>query len=290
MSRPTDPKGDKLMAHGSSRSGWYLVLVLLGGLAGVLTAAVTVDAATTSDRPLDQYWGFARTDEDQALEEAIFEVEEDQRQALIVSCMSEHGFQYVPWSSSVVMEGVVDEPSILEVVANPNDSYVEMLEPPDKLRYYVALTGLEDPYSETAGAAQGCVGASHTAMPGVFYARGLLVEELFSMEASIADHLSLVELHGAWVDCMSNQGWEFEHPRDVNSMLDDAAAEGSSTVDAELDKPEAMDDLDTCAASVGLTKAVVALRLQMEEELIDRHRDLLVVADRENYSPDGYRG
>ena len=43
------------------------------------------------------------------------------------------------------------------------------------------------------------------------------------------------------------------------------------------------------AGAEGLTRATLELRTSMERQMIRRHKDLLVLADRYNYAPDGRR-
>lgn len=72
-----------------------LILTACAVVAGFATSVAASGRPIIQDtRPLSQYWGFASSPAEQAVEEAIFDLEEFGRQELIRGCMAANGFDY----------------------------------------------------------------------------------------------------------------------------------------------------------------------------------------------------
>lgn len=259
----------------SRRRGFLVaaVVLALGLMVGAAAAITTPIATGRADRPLTAYWGFAQTEEDRAIEESIFEQEETQRQALIVSCMSRQGFEYKPAISSVLVTDEMTAAQARSLLADPNDGYRKSLTSEQQGAYNLALTGYQDPNHPQAGAAQGCVGEAHEAIPGVFHVRGILNKEMLAMEREFLDDPEIRALQGAWSSCMGSRGWEFATPIDVSASVD-------LDVLSEAEFQMALADSDTCARDVGLTNTARRIREAKERAFIADHADILVVASR----------
>ena len=215
--------------------------------------------------------GFGLTAEEQAADEAQYEKEERERQGLIARCMEEAGFQYVGDGPALSLDDNVTAADAFTASLSPNQSYVAGLSPEDLSRYNIALTGYEDPNAFDVGAAKGCVGSAHVAIPGVFALRSKLTEDLVELEFAIRHHRDVVAAKWEWSECMISRGlW----------VPDDLTLGPRAVVDSGLSMTQAefgayVSESDSCAEEADLREVEDSVRIALESDFMSEHAQVL---------------
>lgn len=148
-------------------------------------------------------------------------------------CMEEQGWQYFPTPSVYHGISVVSDDF---VSAGSNEDYAASLGNSERTAYYLALTGVEDPYDEVNGYSpdKGCMNESLQKVPGVYLLASVFQQDLADLEnQAMAEALGSDDYQSAYRKALITAQNEFasEH----KTILDDfqkTHEETSSLVDA----------------------------------------------------------
>lgn len=249
-----------------------MVMVVVGVAAGAGAAGWASPAADVeSMHPLSDYVGFGITDSQREAEEAQYDAEDAVRSRMIADCMVKAGFVYTERPSSILVTEDMTEEQLVALAADPDSEYLAGLSVEELQAYNITLTGFKDPNDPSAGAAQGCVGAAHEALPGVYATRSRLTEELVALEAQVRSDNLVLAAKKLWAECMSDTGWWV--PDDL--ALGPRAYVDSGQIIDEKELASYMEASDACAVTVGLVDVESEVRRELELDFIDRHQDEL---------------
>lgn len=226
---------------------WMLVALLLVGCAGGGGGGGEETAAesATDVGPLGEFLGYGDEDEQDFADQSR-RVEE-----LVVACMAEQGFEYLP----VEYPDFADDPAFAAredlspaeyaseygygyftagmeeqegpEFTDPNSELVEALGPAEQEAYYLALYGEQaefDPEAEEEevveyGFGGGCQGEASEEV----YGGGGAQEELNPAYEQLYERIQadprLVEANAAWSECMSEAGYSYTSQEDVYEYL-----------------------------------------------------------------------
>lgn len=243
------------------------VLVSLGTLILGVSAAAGADTKPAS--PLAGWVGFGH---DAEQDQATFDEEFAQREQLKTACMAKLDLDYVP-RTLVVHKGANDI-----VVEDPNREYVESLSELEQKRFWVSLTGQEDPdslsedldvnrdgkvdYRESFG--EGCAGDAHRELLGVFAAKAILTEEYNDLRLDARADLRVKAIETEWVACMNGLGFDGKSRTGVFENLE-------GTEDIESDRlAKARNECDSAYSAV-LSTVVI----ELETRFVETHKDVL---------------
>lgn len=268
-----------------------LTLLLLAA-AAILAVGQTAAAQGNSDAqgpmsasPLAAYPGFGHHPQ---ADDALFEREEAARERMIGQCMAAAGFEYRS-APSIDADDYPDLASALAAArTDPNELYVSSLDPAERERYFVALYGVPDPYSESAANLHdpastlggGCTAEAHRAIPGVYAAKNALRDELAILEQTVRTDSRVLAAEQRWSACMAERSHSYATPRDLHAEIDETLAQAE--VFARPPAPEvarehgsALADARVCDGQAGLRSAVVTARIEHEAAFVDAHRAVL---------------
>lgn len=241
--------------------------IFIGSMVGaalVLAPSVALNQTTPASAgaparsALEAYPGFRIVDAD--LDDAAFDREDRARQNLIVKCMVAKGMQYKPQYSLTV-----DSSADTDVERKgPNDDYVTGLTSGQRVAYYRALYGMDDPDALDQPQVAGCLGEAHARIPGVFALRGKLNPDLVKMRQQIAQDPATVGAERTWSACMGAGGHAYASDRELSKAADLGLA-GSAKA--------RLFDQRTCSAP--LAKARDTVRLAWESQFVRDHRSEL---------------
>jgi hypothetical protein len=190
---------------------------------------------------------------------------------MIAACMAKAGFVYTARPSSILVTEDMTEEQLLALAADPDAEYLAGLTGEELKAYTITLTGFEDPNDPRAGAALGCVGAAHEAIPGVYATRSRLTEELVALEAQVRGDVQVLAAKKLWAGCMSDRGlWVSD-----DLALGPRAFVDSGQVIDEKELASYTEVSDACAATVGLVDVESEVRRELELDFIERHQDEL---------------
>lgn len=253
--------------------------VFVAALGAGLLAAGSLAADAGPGSPLAAYAGFGHSPE---RDEERFTQEERQREELIAGCMKAKGFRYAP-APSILVTGAETTPPPLD---DPNDAYVAGLTPPQRTAYYLALTGVADPYDEgllQAGTEGGssCLADAFEAVPGVFAARQALAEEVEELEQAVATDPRVAAAMDGWSACMAGKGFGFASLASMGASFDDAVArmldagdwDPVALLEVSTAQTEALHASEGCDDDLGRTLSDV--RVELERAFVDEHRAVL---------------
>jgi hypothetical protein len=237
---------------------------------------------------LAKYPGFGHhNDED----EKTFSKEEELRENMIADCMRESGFDYTPAPSIVLDESVLEnekefEQLLAEAATDPNQAYVGQLSPSMRRSYYLALTGLADPYTqegldyELAANSNSCVNRAFRSIPGVYAKRNALEKELNTMESEIKNDQRSIAATQKWSNCMFELGHTFERPSDAHRFVDQTIISTlNNTGQAGLEDEQLIHQLyqatDQCASKAQLLSINQIVRTEYENRFAANYQDRL---------------
>lgn len=201
------------------------------------------------------------------LDEELFDREERAREVLTQQCMADLGLPYAPVVSLRVPAG---SPALSQELVNPNDTYVAGLDTEQREAYFVALYGVEDPFSPVVRphpTGPGCAGASFELVPSVYALAASLGDELEGVRLAVEASPEVAEADRMWQVCAGRAvaGLDARSPSDLAAQID---------ASADM-RPEApLRDLEGCDRQ--RDAAVQQVRSTVEEAFVDRHRDALV--------------
>ncbi len=258
----------------------FLRLCLVGGIVGSLTmgASASVDSPSS---PLAAYPGFGHNWQE---DEAQFEAEELKREQYLVQCMNEEGFDYLE-APSVSLDDVSLEEFVNYV--DPNEEYIASLSLADRERYFVALTGVPNPDSESLAdqpdlktfvGDTGCIGEARAAIPGVFAGRSALIDEYEEMKRAVLSDPEATAAFARWAECMDNRGYPgLNSPSDIYRSVDEAALEGTAESSQALFEgaQQALSESQSCDSEFGLSKTLLDVTYRYEETFVKAYSDVL---------------
>ena len=243
-----------------------------------------------TESKLAAYPGFGHNidaDEDRYTEEEL------RRELLLSDCMQSRGFEYTPAPSILVDEEAMNDAEeferlLREASNDPNEIYVNSLSLNMRKAYFVALTGMENPNNEEGEAhdlakdAGGCMQLVFEKVPGVYAKKNALSEELDEMEQRIASDSRNYEVNSRWANCMTEQGYEYSKPSDVHRASDQTMARliGAQADTKEIEKAQIVMakkllQSQGCANKVELRKIRQQVRIEYENQFVDKYRELL---------------
>lgn len=267
-----------------------IVVLTVGAMIGFgLVGHVSPRAASPPESPLSDYPGFGH---DHEADEALYEQEEEEVERLISECMLQKGFLYDPEDSFAIDSTVTEDQyrDWVETGSDSNDTYVMSLSAAQRESYYMALTGVSDPYSEDAADLPdpdapfggGCSGEADRIVPGVYAGAGQLWEELEQMEDAIRSDPQMVDAENLWAACLNGLGQAFATHRELVGSLDQAMADVdlATLQDEELGQLEqeyeaALASSDSCDDQVGFGQAQVETIIRHETAFVETHRETL---------------
>ncbi|MBL4672609.1 MAG: hypothetical protein JKX81_10155 [Arenicella sp.] len=237
---------------------------------------------------LAKYPGFGHRDDE---DEQTFSNEEEHRENLIADCMRESGFDYTPAPSIVLDESVLEnekefERLLAEAATDPNQAYVGQLSPSMSRSYYLALTGLADPYTQEgldydlSANSNSCVNRAFKSIPGVYAKRNALEKELDTMESEIKNDQRSIAATQKWSNCMSELGHTFEQPSDAHRFVDQTIISNlNNTGQAGPEDEQLIRQLyqatDQCALKMQLLSVNQIVRTEYENRFAANYRDRL---------------
>lgn len=217
-------------------------------------------------------------------DERQFSAEEIQREELISDCMRERGYDYTP-TASIVVDGDLPSDSaelekmLRDAADDPNDRYVLALSDIQRTEYFIALTGVADPNNpeaqtyDTAVQSDGCASKAIRAVPGVYAKYNQLRNEFEAMEKSVAEDPAVLQSLKDWSDCMSLEGFQYSHPRDLDRLQDEALATSNTEQLQLLDLGRQA--AANCDVEVALNQTYANTRTEHENRFYETYRTQL---------------
>lgn len=252
--------------------------------------------AALADTPLAAYAGFGH---DPQSDEERFEREEMAREMLIADCMEANEYYYEPFPSLPLEEFDSITEAVDALSDNPNERYARLLGDADRVLYYQALYGVDNPFAAEADllhdpatdSGGGCFADAHRTIRGVFAAKSALQEPFDAMRRAVmADH-RVAAAEAAWAGCMAQRGQTgYASPRSLEASLDERIAEETRRLAGKrgplMPPQQLFDQLEAeyeaarqvgmdCAHVVDLPGVVAAVRSDYEAAFVNEHREVL---------------
>lgn len=229
---------------------------------------------------------------DMEKDEATYTEEEMERETAIADCMQENGFEYTPTPSLLVdAQALNDEAEferlLAEAAKDPNDLYVQSLNPSMRESYFLTLTGLADPNIEEgldhtqADLINSCRSKAFRDTPGVYAKKNLLSDEYQAMQQNIENDERVVKATSDWSNCMSQGGLNFSRPNEVMRHIDQSLASqlGSNLTEASETLTNQVNQLEhatsRCIVESNLHQVHRLVRIDHENKFVETHIDVI---------------
>jgi len=199
--------------------------------------------------------------------------------------MQAQGYQYTPTPSIVIDDSLTSEPQELEQLLrdaahDPNDRYLLTLSESERREYFIALTGVANPNDpeaqvyDTAIQSDSCASQALREIPGVYAKYNQLRAEFEAMEKAVADDPKVVKSLKDWSACMSLAGFQYDHPRDLARLQDEALAANNSEQSELLARGQQA--AASCDLDVALNQTYANTRAEHENLFYEFYRAQLV--------------
>lgn len=253
------------------------------GLVVATAPGLAQRVSSTPTSPLAKYPGFGH---DAEADEATFEEEEAARESRMARCMEREGFSYWLMASTTV-ERLSSREAMASLRDNPNDRYFRLLSEEGRVRYNLALHGVENPNAIEAEnlrdlndpAAPGCAAEALRLIPGVFAARSALTEEFHALRQSMLGDQRVKAAEAVWSTCMGKQGYALSSPRDLRRQMDSEIGLSGGPVQPlksrEAKYGKALDSSTACVQQSNLDGVFAAVRVDYERAFVRKHRKFL---------------
>lgn len=257
----------------------------------LLLATPAIADPALAESPLAAYRGFGH---DAEADEKQFQREEMARELVIAECMERQELFYAPTPSMLLEEFETPSAAMAALRDNPNERYERRLPEGERLRYRVALYGVEDPTSERAedqpepfGPGGGCLGEAMRTLPGVFAAKAALQEQFDAMRRAVMSDARVQAAEGRWAACMQRLGHGLDaSPRALEARQDDELGQLIGVTKVDLPSREELAALGEqhraerqlamrCAREVDLPGVVAQVRVDHETRFVAEHRETL---------------
>lgn len=262
-----------------------LIALLATGQAVSAQGPSAAQSLSTAQSPLAVYPGFGHHPQ---ADDARFEREELAREGMIEGCMAAAGFEYQSAPSIDVDDYPDLESALAAAQENPNERYVASLAPVERERYFVALYGVPDPYSESADdlhdpeslVGGGCAAEALRTLPGVYAAKNALRAELAALEREVAMDARVLASEERWSPCMAARGHSYATPRELHGEIDETLAQAEAfgrppSPEVAREHGLALADARVCDSQAALRSAVAAARREHEAAFVEAHRTIL---------------
>lgn len=256
-------------------------------------ASIDVNSQSEGPSPIpvqSDLASFAGFGHNSAEDTRVWKKDEERRQAAIKTCMQQQGYEYtidLPTYISADDDVSVSDVQAIMAQETTNDQYVNSLGDLERVAYYLALYGVEDPNSESEldqNQEQGsCFGDALRDIPGVYAIASSLHDVYAEVDNAVWDDPISKAVESDWSKCMFDAGHSFESHPDMFAHIGERTSEYLVQVDQQLVVDPAVatevalieSDSENCNSAISYHERLQTVRARHENEFVEQYREVL---------------